>query len=118
VLLDSPFWDPDQRNWIVITTDRDNLTWTNSTLAGHYFHPGRVVNSLVRGELGWYVRSVGTGVTPHYIQDDWLGEGAFQAMQQRVAQEIFGGFNPFNPLVNVGGLAGGILDVAMVNQCR
>ncbi len=60
-------------NWIYLTTNVANLSWTNVTLPGHYFYPGTVTNAVVTPGNETYLVTVGTGATPRWLQNDVLG---------------------------------------------
>jgi hypothetical protein len=69
-------------NWIYIYTDEQALRYTNVTLPGHYFHPGTVVNSVVRRGRLTYLRTVGTGTTSRSLRNEILGSLFFKRSQE------------------------------------
>jgi RHS repeat-associated protein len=101
-LLGSPILFPDQRNWIfTANTNRDARSWTNATLPGHVFHPGRVDNSIQNIDGTWYMVSVGQGITDERFNDTVFGFAAFSTLQQSALAQssVFSGFLNWEDLV-------------------
>src|SRR5437016_3966358 len=78
-------------NWAYLRTNSAGLSWTNVTLPGHWFDPGKVVNSVVTDSFGFtWLQTVGTGATDRSLYNDVLGSIFFKESQWRAINSFYG----------------------------
>ena len=68
-------------NWVYLETNLNDRSWTNYTLPGHQFYPGKVWNGLFDVAAVTFAVSIGTGVGPDSQVNMESGSAFFQASQ-------------------------------------